>query len=94
MANNDLGVGGCLRDDLGRWILGYSKYIGNGSVLQAELLAIFVGLDLAYQANMNSKIEVETDSSQAVKLLLHHTSPTNHPLDSIIANCKYLLSRF
>lgn len=35
MQNSMIGAGGCIRDDAGNWILGYSKYIGIGTTLQA-----------------------------------------------------------
>lgn len=32
-----LGAGGCLRDEYENWFDGFAKFIGIGSVLQAEL---------------------------------------------------------
>lgn len=92
MANFVLGVGGCLRDDQGNWIIVFAKHVGNGSVLQAELLAIFLGLNIALQISRNSKIKIETDSSQAVNLLSSYSN-SFHSLDSLIINCRYILSK-
>ena len=34
------------RDSLGQWILGFMLHLGQGYILQAELLAIVFGLNL------------------------------------------------
>lgn len=38
--NYQMGIGGCLRDANGLWIIGFSKFAGDGDALKAELLAI------------------------------------------------------
>lgn len=57
-----LGAGGCLRDEYGNWIVGFFKYVSIGNVLQAELWAILLGLNLAIQLNLNMKLEIDTGS--------------------------------
>lgn len=78
-------------NDIGNWILGYSKFIGSGIALHVELWAILIGLNLAYEHDSNCKIIIESDSSQAMDLLLNYSSAF-HPLDSIVLDCRYLLS--
>lgn len=39
-----MGIGGCIRDHVENWILGYAKYMGIGTVLQAKLWSILIGL--------------------------------------------------
>lgn len=92
MVNSILGTGSCLRDDHGNWIIGLAKHVGNDSVLQAELWAIFLGLNIALQINKNLNIEIETDSSQSVYLLSDYSNGF-HPLDPFIVNCRYILSK-
>ncbi|KAK5794169.1 hypothetical protein PVK06_035378 [Gossypium arboreum] len=38
--------GGCVRDHNGEWIIGFTKYLGNCTVLEAELWGILNGLNL------------------------------------------------
>lgn len=79
-----MGVGGCLRDVSGCWIKGFSQYIGEGTALKAELWAIMLGLQIA------SHIEIETDCSTAMDIILH-ASTNHHPMGTIINNCRFLL---
>lgn len=92
MANFHMGAGGCLRDETGTWLVGFSKFVGLGNSLQSELWTIWLGLDHATHKYPNSKLQIETDSTQLTELLLQNTSRT-HLLDSLIENCKLLLSR-
>lgn len=75
------------------WVVGFSSFTSIGDTLRAELWAILLGLKLASQLPHISKIVVETDSSQAVDLVLHITSDF-HPLGTIIEKCRFLLSKF
>lgn len=54
---------------------------------------MYLGLNIAIQMSNIFKIEIETDSSQTVSLLLRHCS-SHHPLEPIVANCRYMLSKF
>lgn len=42
------GFGGLMRNHIGEWMLGLSGNCGLASNLYAELMAIFMGLDLAW----------------------------------------------
>ncbi|GLT46248.1 hypothetical protein SLA2020_200190 [Shorea laevis] len=84
-------AGGVIRDHLGRWLSGFACKIGFTSSLRAELWGIREGLLLAYQRNIRNLV-VETDSSVAVQLLSHCVS-SNHPLYSLILDCREILSR-
>lgn len=54
-----MGVGRSIRDEYGNWVLGFPKRVENDSVLQYELWAIFLGLNIVIHINMNAKIEIE-----------------------------------
>lgn len=90
---SQLGCRWCLRDTPGSWIKGFSKSIGKGNVLQVEIWAIFLGLHIATQTNDAIKLVVEIDSKQTSDLLLHQNT-IHHPLDTLVSNCRYLLSSF
>ncbi|XP_061367963.1 uncharacterized protein LOC133310979 [Gastrolobium bilobum] len=60
--------GGLLRDWKGNWICGFTAFIGNCSSLQAELWAIFHGLNFVWNSGWKNII-LESDSSQAIGLL-------------------------
>ncbi|GLT84201.1 hypothetical protein SLE2022_024470 [Rubroshorea leprosula] len=81
--------GGLIRDSWGNWILGFSRRIGWSSILLAELWAIRDGLQLAVSRNL-SHLLIETDSLTAVNLLSKEPIE-NHPLSSLVFDCRDLL---
>ncbi|KAL4386745.1 hypothetical protein GQ457_09G012620 [Hibiscus cannabinus] len=60
--------GGVFRDHMGEWILGFSKFIGVCSVVDAELWGVLVGLESAWSHGFR-KIIIETDSLDVCRLL-------------------------
>lgn len=62
------GFGGLIRNMLGEWLCGYSGFCGVTSCLNAELLAIFYGLSLAWSRGLTSVI-CEPDSQMALQLI-------------------------
>ncbi|KAF7822906.1 reverse transcriptase [Senna tora] len=54
--NSEIGAGGLLRDHSGRWISGFSVFIGIGNALLAELWAVFHGLKLASQCQVKNLV--------------------------------------
>ncbi|KAK8530864.1 hypothetical protein V6N12_013364 [Hibiscus sabdariffa] len=61
-------VGGVFRADDGSWITGFNKTIGIGCPLQAELWAILLGLQLAWD-NGFERLLIQSDSKNAIKRL-------------------------
>lgn len=57
--------GGVFRDDKGKWMLGYYGFIGNTSILNAEMWSIHQGLKDRNWSNLL----IEIDSEAAVQLL-------------------------
>ncbi|KAF7841634.1 ribonuclease H [Senna tora] len=64
---NSGGCGGVLRDDIGGWIWGFYRFLGQVDVLTAELWGCFHGLSLAWEKGV--KVWLESDSLNAVKLI-------------------------
>lgn len=70
-ARNNQGLSGCggiIRDASRRWIIDFTKFVGCGSVLNAELWGIFEGINMALQQGF-MHVEVESDSKKAVDIL-------------------------
>jgi len=55
-----LSIGGVLRDPTGRWIIGFSKTLGVGDHVLAEILAIEHGLQISWQHGFRA-IDCECD---------------------------------
>lgn len=87
-----MGVGGCLRDTTGNWILGFAKYVSLGGALESELRAILTGLEIITTLPYHCNIVIETESSTTVSLLNHGKSD-HHPLANLIDNYRRLLSK-
>lgn len=67
-SSNIMGIGGLIRSDGATWLAGFSGCEGKGDILQAELLAIYKGLNFAWSLNFR-RVQCETDSLEAVNLL-------------------------
>ncbi|KAE8721874.1 hypothetical protein F3Y22_tig00014862pilonHSYRG00016 [Hibiscus syriacus] len=81
-------IGGAIRDSHGVWMVGFSKNIGISSILQAELLGIYIGLTIA-QSSGFTKIIVQSDSTWAIKILDDINAIRSHiPLVQAIAGLR------
>ncbi|KAF7838057.1 putative ribonuclease H protein [Senna tora] len=74
--------GGVARDYLGNFLASFTKYLGDCSVLQAELYAIANGLEVAWSLGFR-KVVIESDSLTAVNLLKTPVRST-HPCAAIL----------
>ena len=63
------GCGGLIRDQNGKWILGFAKYLGNTSPYIAELWGVLQGLTLAKARNCG-KVQLQVDSYVVVQSVL------------------------
>lgn len=79
-----LGVKGCIRGDHGNWCEGFVMFIGIGNIVQVELWAIYLDLQLAASHNI-PKLEVESDSIIVV-LEIKNNNLIAHPYQCLIAN--------
>lgn len=55
------GVGGVVRDAIGRWVFGYTGFIGVSEFLKAELLVVLFGLQSCWDRGIRQLI-LYTDS--------------------------------
>lgn len=82
-------AGELIRDADGKWVQGFQRVIGCGTVLGVEYWALRDGLKLLLELNLLGA-EVEVDALQAMSLL--NTNPiAQHPLSSIICDYRYLI---
>ncbi|KAJ1378246.1 Ribonuclease H domain [Sesbania bispinosa] len=66
--NSRLGVGGVFRDFNGKWISGFSGFVGLGESIVAEFQAVYWGLHLALELGFR-KISLESDALEVVQSL-------------------------
>lgn len=85
------GCGGLIRDDAGRWIMGFSRSIGMTSSFAAELWGLREGLLLCSNLNINA-LEVELDA-KAIMDALDNPSYVNTVISPLLDDCKLLISR-
>lgn len=76
------GYGGFLRDVYGQWICGFSGSCGFTTNLNAELMAILKGLNLAWSRGYKLVV-CESDSTTALDLISHGPHPL-HPHTPLI----------
>lgn len=67
------GCGGIIRNADGNWCGGFSKFVGNYSILMVELYGIFEGLKLVVERGYK-KIVVEMDSQAAIDIIKQYTN--------------------
>ncbi|KAL4296041.1 hypothetical protein GQ457_12G028380 [Hibiscus cannabinus] len=77
-------IGGLLRDTAGNFIFGFSKYIGFTNSLHAELWALYVGLQLAWDHGVNF-LQIQTDCNHCNRVLelLHDTNVDSCPISLV-----------
>ena len=71
--DHKVGGGGLIYDSEGRWVEGFTKYIGTTSVLMAELWALRDGIHMAKHLHIHNLV-IKVDSAEAINLL---SSPSN-----------------
>ncbi|KAK4260509.1 hypothetical protein QN277_003609 [Acacia crassicarpa] len=81
--------GGVMRDSQGRWLLGFHKNLGLHGVVEAEIYAIWLGLNLANQMGIR-KIQIYSDSLDAINAIMRDYH-ADHPFREIIGKTRDLL---
>lgn len=66
--NGNAAGGGVLRDEAGGWITGFAHNLGNCTIMEAELHAIWDAVSIARRLQINC-LRVETDSNMAVQMI-------------------------
>ncbi|KAK8480884.1 hypothetical protein V6N11_061841 [Hibiscus sabdariffa] len=61
-------VGGLFRDHSGAWIAGFQQAIGKCSPLHAELWALFIGFQYAWELGFTT-LQIQTDCKEVVNML-------------------------
>ena len=80
-----------IRDDAGRWVMGFSRSIGMTNSFAAELWSLREGLLLCSNLNINA-LEVELDAKSIVDAL-GNPSYVNNVISPLLDDCKLLISR-
>ena len=60
--------GGVCRDENGRWVIGFGKYLGVSSVLMAELWGLYTGMKMAWERGWQ-KVVFSLDSKTEITLV-------------------------
>lgn len=89
---DSVAVGGVFRNHWGVFLWGFASHIGSGSITEAELQAILVGVKLALRKGF-SMICVESDSMVAVKLI-NEGCASIHPAHNLVKDILHILRRF
>lgn len=86
------GCGGLLRNSGGSWIRGFSRHLGNCSILKAEAWAVLEGIRLAEQCGV-VKLCLESDSALVVNAI---NDPSNCPVEvfGIVRRARMMLESF
>ncbi|KAF7815689.1 transcription termination factor MTEF18, mitochondrial-like [Senna tora] len=82
--------GGIARDSDGRFLIGFMRNLGDGSVLNAELWGISCALEVTWRSRFK-KVLVESDCLLAVNLVNDSSFPS-HPCSPILARIHYWIS--
>lgn len=84
-------AGGLCHDKDGNWLFGFNIKMGNGSAYQAEVFAIWQGLQLAWDRGFE-RVIIESDSAMAIHQIMKPIEQASH-WDPIVQKCKDLLAR-
>ena len=85
------GFGGLIRDDSGSWLTGFYGFISISSITHAELVALKVGLQVAWDQGIHV-LECASDSKLIVQFIFNGVSPC-HRYAAIIHDIKMALAR-
>lgn len=88
--SNQAAAGGLFRDDNGKIILAFYKYIGTASILEAKVTTILEGL--SFCSDWDCPIVVESDSLIAIQILQNKKPFVNWKLQTLVTNIKLLIS--
>lgn len=86
------GAGGVVRDSDGKWLRGFSRYLGQTNSFTAEVWGLRDGLRMALSLNISALV-VECDA-KAVLDLVWGQEPQNDKLMPLIVDCRELSKCF
>ncbi|KAJ1405719.1 Ribonuclease H domain [Sesbania bispinosa] len=90
--SREMGYGGVLRDSEGTWQWGFSGLAEQGSVIEAELVALMKGLHFAWE-NSFRKLICETDSLEVVHLITNYSEEVQSPFHDTLRSLMMWLDR-
>ncbi|KAH1097488.1 hypothetical protein J1N35_014409 [Gossypium stocksii] len=83
-------AGGFIRDHNERWIMGYCRYLGTCSMLEAELWGVLDGLNLVLNRSFE-KVLIQADNIEAVNAIQEGASGTSY--STLIRRILLILNR-
>nr|POE53032.1 putative ribonuclease h protein [Quercus suber] len=83
--------GGLVRDNLGNWVVGFARKLGNVNSFTAEIWALRDGLMVCRQMNLPAII-IEIDA-KALADALRNPKYSNSVISPLFDDCKYLISQ-
>ncbi|XP_048422575.1 uncharacterized protein LOC125469371 [Pyrus x bretschneideri] len=86
-----ISAGGLIRNSEGDWIKGFAANLGRGTIMEAELWGVFMGLSIAWDEGCRDVI-LECDSWDAV-ILIQKPILDSHPLYNLIIDCKEAIGK-
>lgn len=69
------GAGGCIRDEWGRWVRGFSANLSVSTPYEAELCSLFYGL-LLVRSMQVTRLEIATNSQEVINMLQSNNTPS------------------
>lgn len=84
--------GGLIKDDQGNWMVGFSRNIGQANSFMAETWALWDGLMLCLQLNLQNVV-IELDARALVDAL-SSSAYANTVVSPLFDDCKQLVARF
>lgn len=90
-SDNSIDCDDVLRDATGSWLMGFSKKLGKGNSVLAEVWAIYQGLSLAWQFGIE-KVIVEANSAIAINLVKEGCVEV-HPSSSLVGKIREMTLR-
>ncbi|KAL5745714.1 hypothetical protein ACOSP7_026860 [Xanthoceras sorbifolium] len=86
-----LTVGEVVRNHNSQWLRGFAMHRGSESILEAQLWAVFEGLNMVWDAEYK-QVQVESDWLEAVSLIQNGCNDDN-PLWFLIQSCSNLMNK-
>ncbi|CAN1122806.1 Putative ribonuclease H protein At1g65750 [Linum perenne] len=84
-------AGGLIRDDQGRFVVGFVTKLGSCSVVRAEMRGIVEGMSIAWNRGIR-KLRIQSDSATAIKIL-SDTTWVNHQHSHLVRMFRELSAR-
>ena len=84
--------GGLIRDEVGNWVIGFSRKIGRTDSFAAEMWALCDGLQLCQQMSARAVL-IKLDAKALVDVL-NNFAYSNAVISPLLDDCKFLISQF